>query len=138
MTSSSRPNEPGNLGHVEQNTVADALAIMHRRMADQDAKIEEQMNVIQNLRQQLLQQGGEGNGGNGRNPTNTKTYDSHTHSESVRVEQQDRNENRPPFRPGFEREPIYARFGKMKPTEFAGSTDPLEAEEWLSSTETIF
>ncbi|KAL5557431.1 hypothetical protein UlMin_039667 [Ulmus minor] len=25
----------------------------------------------------------------------------------------------------------------MKPTEFAGSTDPLEAEEWLSSIETI-
>ncbi|KAL5558007.1 hypothetical protein UlMin_034218 [Ulmus minor] len=34
-------------------------------------------------------------------------------------------------------EPLYARFGKMKPTEFAGSTDPLEAEEWLSSVETI-
>ncbi|KAL5573891.1 hypothetical protein UlMin_023488 [Ulmus minor] len=39
--------------------------------------------------------------------------------------------------PGFEREPLYARFGKMKPTEFVGSTDPLEAEEWLSSIETI-
>ena len=25
----------------------------------------------------------------------------------------------------------------MKPAEFAGSTDPLEAEEWLSSIETI-
>ncbi|KAL5571846.1 hypothetical protein UlMin_021443 [Ulmus minor] len=34
-------------------------------------------------------------------------------------------------------EPLYARFGKMKPTEFAGSTNPLEAEEWLSSIETI-
>ena len=25
----------------------------------------------------------------------------------------------------------------MKPTEFAGSIDPLEAEEWISSMETI-
>ncbi|KAL5549389.1 hypothetical protein UlMin_004620 [Ulmus minor] len=96
------------------------------------------MNEIQNLRQQLLQQGGEGIGGNGGNPTDTKTYDSHTHSGSVRVDRLDHNENRPPFRPGFERELLYARFGKLKPTEFAGSTDPLEAEEWLSSMETIF
>ena len=85
-----------------------------------------------------MQQGGEGIGGNGGNPTDTETYDSHPHSESVRGERQDRNENRPPFRPGFEREPLYTRFGKLKPTEFAGSTDPLEAEEWLSSMETIF
>ncbi|KAL5553902.1 hypothetical protein UlMin_041303 [Ulmus minor] len=95
------------------------------------------MDEIQNLRQQLLLQGGEGIGGNGGNPTDTETYDSHTRSGSVRVERHDRNENRPPFRHGFEREPLYARFGKMKPTEFAGSTDPLEAEEWLSSIETI-
>ena len=51
MASSSRPNDPGNPGNNEQNTVADALAVMHRRMADQDAKIEDQMNEIQNLRQ---------------------------------------------------------------------------------------
>ncbi|KAL5578516.1 hypothetical protein UlMin_020215 [Ulmus minor] len=106
-------------------------------MADQDAKIQEQMDEIQNLRRQLLLQGGEGIGGNGGNPTDTETYDSHTRSGSVRVERHDRNENPPPFRPGFEREPLYARFGKMKPTEFAGSTNPLEAEEWLSSIETI-
>ena len=54
------------------------------------------------------------------------------------MERLDRNENQPPFRPGFEREPLYARFGKLKPTEFTGSTDPLEAEEWLSSMEKIF
>ena len=41
MASSSRPNDPGNPGNNEQSTVADALAAMHRRMADQDAKIEE-------------------------------------------------------------------------------------------------
>ncbi|KAL5560311.1 hypothetical protein UlMin_036522 [Ulmus minor] len=137
MASSSRPNDPGNPGNNEQSAVADALATMHRRMADQDAKIQEQMDEIQNLRRQLLLQGGEGIGGNGGNPTDTETYDSHTRSGSVRVERHDRNENPPPFRHGFEREPLYARFGKMKPTEFAGSTNPLEAEEWLSSIETI-
>ncbi|KAL5545016.1 hypothetical protein UlMin_008800 [Ulmus minor] len=137
MASSSRPNDPGNLGNNEQSAVADALATMHRRMAEQDAKIQEQMDEIQNLRRQLLLQGGEGIGGNGGNPTDTETYDSHTRSGSVRVERHDRNENRPPFRHGFEMEPLYARFGKMKPTEFAGSTNPLEAEEWLSSIETI-
>ena len=84
MACSSRPNDPGNPGNNEQNIVADALAVMHRRMADQDAKIEEQMNEIQNLRQQLLQQGGEGIGGNGGNPTDIETYDSHIHSEIVR------------------------------------------------------
>ncbi|KAL5549448.1 hypothetical protein UlMin_004679 [Ulmus minor] len=77
-------------------------------MADQDAKIQEQMDEIQNLRRQLLLQGGEGIGGNEGNPTDTETYDSHTRSGSVRVERHDRNENRPPFRPGFEREPLYA------------------------------
>ncbi|KAL5583142.1 hypothetical protein UlMin_015584 [Ulmus minor] len=61
MDSSSQQNEPENPGHVEQNAVADALATMHRRMADQDARIKEQMNEIRNLRQQLQQQGGEGN-----------------------------------------------------------------------------
>ncbi|KAL5546204.1 hypothetical protein UlMin_005891 [Ulmus minor] len=40
--------------------------------------------------------------------------------------------------PVFQREPLYARFGKMKPAEFVGSTDPLEAEEWINSLETIF
>ena len=46
MASSSRQNKPENLGHVEHNTVADALVAMHRRTAEQDAKIEEQMNEI--------------------------------------------------------------------------------------------
>ena len=41
MASSSQQNEPKNPGHVEQNTVADALSAIHRRMAEQDDKIEE-------------------------------------------------------------------------------------------------
>ena len=36
MASSSRQNEPENLGHDEPNEVADALAAMHKKMAEQD------------------------------------------------------------------------------------------------------
>ena len=46
MASSSRQNKPGNPGHDEPNTVANALVAIHRRMAEQDAKMEEQMNEI--------------------------------------------------------------------------------------------
>ena len=31
-------------------------------------------------------------------------------------------------------EPLCDRFCKMKPKEFEGSTNPLDAEDWLSST----
>ncbi|KAL5558039.1 hypothetical protein UlMin_034250 [Ulmus minor] len=51
--------------------------------------------------------------------------------------QQNTEEIQPPHVPVIQREPLYARFGKMKPAEFAGSTDPLEVEEWISSMETI-
>ncbi|XP_024025082.1 uncharacterized protein LOC112092666 [Morus notabilis] len=36
------------------------------------------------------------------------------------------------------REPLYVRFKKMSPPEFDGSTDPLEAEEWLASIQRVF
>ena len=113
--------------------MADALAAMNRKMAEQDVKIEEYMNEIRNLRQRLQLQGGEGNGGNEGNPTDNETYGNQTHSESVRVERYEHNEDRPLTRLGILREPLYARFGKLKPSEFAGSIDPLEAEEWISS-----
>ena len=34
-------------------------------------------------------------------------------------------------------EPLFERFRRMKPPEFEGSTDPLEAEEWLTSLQII-
>ena len=52
--------------------------------------------------------------------------------------QQNIKEVRPPHAHVIQREPLYARIGKMKPAEFARSTYPLEAEEWISSMETIF
>ena len=39
--------------------------------------------------------------------------------------------------PEIRQEPLYERFGKMKPAQFIGSTNPLEAEEWFSSIEII-
>ena len=36
-----------------------------------------------------------------------------------------------------QREPLCERFGKMRHLEFEGSTNPLDAEECLSSIETI-
>ncbi|XP_024024969.1 uncharacterized protein LOC112092625 isoform X2 [Morus notabilis] len=36
------------------------------------------------------------------------------------------------------REPLYVKFKRMVPPEFDGLTDPLEAEEWLASIQTVF
>jgi len=49
MESISRKNEPENLGHAEQNAVADALSAMHRRMLEHDTKIEEQITKFETL-----------------------------------------------------------------------------------------
>ena len=43
----------------------------------------------------------------------------------------------PQAMPIANQEPLYVRFCRMKPPEFEGSTDPLEAEEWLTSLQTI-
>ncbi|KAL5570735.1 hypothetical protein UlMin_020332 [Ulmus minor] len=43
----------------------------------------------------------------------------------------------PPVHQNNQQEPVYKRFCQIKPAEFVGSSDPLEAEEWLSSIETI-
>ena len=51
MASSLGHHEPRNQELNQQNILADALAIMQRRMAEQDDRIAEQMNEIRNLRQ---------------------------------------------------------------------------------------
>ena len=77
------------------------------------------------------------NGGNGGNLSEMETEDNQSRTESVRISRQDHGENQPPVNLEIWHEPLYARFRKMKPAQFAGSTDPLEAEEWLSSIEII-
>ncbi|GMN22658.1 hypothetical protein TIFTF001_045687 [Ficus carica] len=39
--------------------------------------------------------------------------------------------------PVIRQEPLYERFRRMKPPEFEGSTNPLEAEEWLTSLQIV-
>ena len=139
MASGSQPAGAENLGNNEPNLVAEALATMQRRMADQDARIAEQMKEIQNLREQLNQRNDGGNGGNNDgNPSHMEGGGSHSQSGNNTATRQNTEEVHVPHVPAFQREPLYARFGKMKPAEFVGSTDPLEAEEWINSLETIF
>ena len=102
---------------------------MQRRMAEQDAIIAEQMNEIRNLRQHLPRQSKSRNeGDSGGNPSNIEGGNCHSQTGNDTSAQQNTEGVRPPHLPVIQREPLYARFGKMKPTEFVGSTDPLEAE----------
>ena len=72
------------------------------------------------------------------NPSHIESGSSHLQSGNNTATQQNKEEIRAPHVQAFQREPLYARFGKMKPAEFTGSTDPLEAEEWINSLEMIF
>ena len=75
MESGSQQNELGNQGCNDQNLLAEMLATMQRRMAEQDAKISEQMDEIRNLRQQLQLQSEGRNEGNTGNPSETEAGD---------------------------------------------------------------
>ena len=68
-------------------------------------------------------------------------------SEGTQVEQQAEvdpvippaavHERAPEPQPVLNLEPLYERFRRMRPPEFEGSTNPLEAEDWLSSLQVI-
>ncbi|KAL5540269.1 hypothetical protein UlMin_046310 [Ulmus minor] len=72
------------------------------------------------------------------NPSHMEGGGSHSRSGNNTTTRQNTKEVHVAHVPAFQREPLYARFGKMKPAEFVGSTDPLEAEEWINSLEMIF
>ena len=57
---------------------------MQRRMTEHGARIAEQMEEIQNLRQQLLLQINDRNRGNGGNPAETEADDNQSRSENDR------------------------------------------------------
>ena len=70
---------------------------MQRRMVEQDARIAEQMEEIQNLRHQLqLQSEGE-NGGNVGNPSKVEAKNNQSQTRNDRSSQWDYRENRHPF-----------------------------------------
>ena len=118
--------------------MAEVVAALQRRMTEQDLRMEEYLEEIRNLRQQLELRGNGGNSRSRRNPSELETDNTQSQAgEDTGSVQWEHGENRPPEQPLIRKEPLYERFGKMKPAEFMRSTDPLEAEEWLSSIETI-
>ena len=82
MVSRLWPANAGNPGNDGQNlVVVEAIAVMQKRIEDQDAWIAEQMDEIQNLREQLHLRNEGGNGGNkDGNPSHIEDGSSHSQS----------------------------------------------------------
>ena len=80
----------------EQNLLADTLVAMQRRIAEQDARIVEQIEEIWNLRQQLHVHGSGRNEGNGGNPSQTKVDDNQSRSKNEKSSRRVYGENQPP------------------------------------------
>ena len=99
----------------ENEDMATMMANMQRRLDEQARIIEQQAAIIQNFQQHRA--GPENQG------------DAIPHGNE--------NEGEGPQPPEIKLEPLYERFCKMKSAEFEGSTNPLDAEEWLSSIQTI-
>ena len=114
---------------MNPNAMAAMMNNIQRRM-------EEQEEEIRNLRQQL-QQHNDARGEGDRGSEGSETENEYSESDDDdSVHYSERVENRRETHE-IRQEPLYERFGRMKPASFEGSTDPLEAEEWLSSIETI-
>ena len=106
--------EDGKQPQLNKNEdIATMMANMQARLEAHARMIEQQVVLIQNLQQQQV---GLGNLKNGHG------------QEGPGVVQQ------PPL---VKSEPLCERFCKMKPVEFQGSTNPLDAEEWISSIQII-
>ena len=107
---------------MEQQTV-----IIHELQQDQNARINQGNRGPGNGGPS---NGGLGSGGPGnRGPGSEETGENDSKEEELEVEGE-------PPRGVFMPEPLYKRFSSMKPAEFEGSTNPLDAEEWLSSIQT--
>ncbi|KAL5575497.1 hypothetical protein UlMin_017196 [Ulmus minor] len=114
---------------VNPNAMAAMMANIQRRMEEQD-------EVIRNLRQQLRQRNDARVKGD-RSSEGSETENDYSGSGNDHsIHYSDREDNRWEIH-GIRQEPLYERFGRMKPASFEGLTDPLEAEKWLSSIETI-
>ena len=144
MANRARRNEPRtrNVNDLNQDqespeNMMATIAAIHRRMAEQDQRIAEQNGriaeqdeEIRNLRQQLQEV--ENEPSENRDGNDSSRLD--TEGESIRTEQ---GGMAPPVHQNNRQEPVYKRFCQLNPAEFVGSSDPLEAEEWLSSIERI-
>ncbi|KAL5539055.1 hypothetical protein UlMin_044547 [Ulmus minor] len=99
---------------------ADQIASLVAMMANMQQRMEAQEAEIQNLRRQ-------------RN--HSEQGHEEEHESEPEIEQP--VPPRAPEHPVIRQELLYERFRRMKPDEFEGSSDPLVAEEWISSIQTI-
>ncbi|KAL5578237.1 hypothetical protein UlMin_019936 [Ulmus minor] len=99
---------------------ADQIACLVAMMANMQQRMEAQEAEIQNLRRQ-------------RN--HSEQGHEEEHESEPEIEQP--VPPRAPEHPAIRQEPLYERFRLMKPDEFEGSSNPLVAEEWISSIQTI-
>ncbi|KAL5545187.1 hypothetical protein UlMin_008971 [Ulmus minor] len=99
---------------------ADQIASLVAMMANMQQRMEAQEVEIQNLRRQ-------------------RNHNEQGHEEEHELEPEIEQSVPPraPEHPVIRQEPLYERFRRMKPDEFEGSSDPLVAEEWISSIQTI-
>ncbi|KAL5553447.1 hypothetical protein UlMin_040848 [Ulmus minor] len=99
---------------------ADQIACLVAMMANMQQRMEAQEAEIQNLRRQRI---------------HSEQRHEEEHESEPEIEQP--VPPRAPEHPVIRQEPLYERFRRMKPDEFEGSSDPLVAEEWISSIPTI-
>ena len=138
-------------GQPVENPNPDFMAVLtsiQQRLDEQAAFMQQQGETIRNL-QQLQERimnpeldgfeddgldDGQGNLGNGRNNNEGNGVGDpplrapREHGPEILGNPQPQH---------MRREYLCERLGKMKPPSFEGSTNPLDAEEWLSSMETI-
>ncbi|GMN33520.1 hypothetical protein TIFTF001_048265 [Ficus carica] len=98
----------------QEVNLAEMVVNLQRRLEDQERE-------MQNLREQLAQQ-------NQEIPP-PPTVPAQPAAPAVPAAQAGQ--------PVIRQEPLYERFRRMKPPEFEGSTNPLEAEEWLTSLQIV-
>ena len=99
---------------------ADQIASLVAMVANMQQRMEAQEAEIQNLRRQQ---------------NHSEQGHEEEHGSGPEIEQP--VPPRAPEHPVIQQEPLYERFRRMKPDEFEGSSDPLVAEEWISSIQTI-
>lgn len=133
ISSRGRVQGQGQRRNNEETDIVTLVANLQRQLDEQQAKIVD-------LRQQLKLQ-------------NQNNEETRTEDESDREEKHDYEDNengndqdevahhqqqQPTQKQALvQQEPLYVRFQRMHPPEFNGVTNPLVAEEWLSSIQVV-
>ena len=115
----------------QNGDLATILANIQQRLEEQAVLMQQQSVVIQTLQQQQMI-GGAGNGGPGNGGVRNEGF-----GIGAIPGGGEHGLERGPQPVIARQEPLYQRFSNMKPKEFEGSSNPLDAEEWLSSVQLI-